>query len=320
MRAKVGSIFPMADIDRLISEKHILAIYGPTASGKTDLAIKVAKKLGAQIISCDSQQVYEELFIGTARPTKAEMGGVKHYLIGHVSVRDEYNVARYIEDFAACADTIFALGKLPVVAGGTNMWLSSLLDGLSPAPPKDDTVRRGLEEFAAKNGPQKLHSQLIAIDQESALKIKPTDTKRIVRAMEIFIVSGRTRSDLFKEKVVLPYKFIPVGILRPIEEIYDRINERVDKMVEQGLLDEVKGLVEKGLEADVRRIKAHGYPALLDWANGHITLEEALEIMKTDTRHYAKRQMTFIRSRQDFTLFENATAEQIIEFLEAYNG
>lgn len=310
----------MADIKELVAKKCILVIFGPTASGKTDLSIKLAKELGSQIISCDSQQVYHELFIGTARPTKEEMQGVKHYLIGHVSVTEEYNVARYIEDFAAVADTIFSLGKLPVVAGGTNMWLSSLLDGLSPAPPKDDAVRKNLEDFVTKNGPQKLHSQLIAIDQESALKIKPTDTKRIVRAMEMFLVSGKTRTELFKEKVFLPYTFIPVAITRPIEEIYDRINARVDKMVEAGLLDEVKRLVESGLEDDVRRIKAHGYPALLDWAHGVITLEEALETMRMDTRHYAKRQMTFIRSRSDFTVFENAEKEMILQLLEDYDG
>lgn len=310
----------MADIKELVAKKCILVIFGPTASGKTDLSINLAKELGSQIISCDSQQVYHELFIGTARPTKEEMQGVKHYLIGHVSVTEEYNVARYIEDFAAVADTIFSLGKLPVVAGGTNMWLSSLLDGLSPAPPKDDAVRKNLEDFVTKNGPQKLHSQLIAIDQESALKIKPTDTKRIVRAMEMFLVSGKTRTELFKEKVFLPYTFIPVAITRPIEEIYDRINARVDKMVEAGLLDEVKGLVDSGLEDDVRRIKAHGYPALLDWAHGVVTLEEALETMRMDTRHYAKRQMTFIRSRSDFTVFENAEKEMILQLLEDYDG
>ena len=310
----------MADLNELIAGKHILVIFGPTASGKTELSIKLAKKLGSQIISCDSQQVYEELFIGTARPTKKEMQGVKHYLIGHVSVKEEYNVARYIEDFAAVADTIFAQGKLPIVTGGTNMWLTSLLDGLSPAPPKDDTVRKNLEDFVAKNGPQKLHSQLIAIDQDSALKIKPTDTKRIVRAMEMFLVSGKTRTELFKERTILLYTFIPVAITRPIEEIYDRINARVDKMVEDGLLEEVKNLLEQGLEADIRRVKAHGYPALLDWAHGVIPIEEALDIMRMDTRHYAKRQMTFIRSRSDFTVFENVTPENVSEFLEGYDG
>jgi tRNA dimethylallyltransferase len=310
----------MADLNELIAGKHILVIFGPTASGKTELSIKLAKKLDAQIISCDSQQVYEELFIGTARPTKKEMQGVKHYLIGHVSVTEEYNVARYIEDFAAVADTIFAQGKLPIVTGGTNMWLTSLLDGLSPAPPKDDTVRKNLEDFVAKNGPQKLHSQLIAIDQDSALKIKPTDTKRIVRAMEMYLVSGKTRTELFKERTILPYTFIPVAITRSIEEIYDRINARVDKMVEDGLLDEVKNLLEKGLEADIRRVKAHGYPALLDWAHGVIPIEEALDIMRMDTRHYAKRQMTFVRSRTDFNVFEDATPESVLEFLEGYDG
>jgi tRNA dimethylallyltransferase len=310
----------MADIKELIAQKCILVIFGPTASGKTELSISLAKKLDAQIISCDSQQVYEELFIGTARPTKKEIQGVKHYLIGHVSVSEEYNVARYIEDFGAVADTIFSQGRLPIVVGGTNMWLSSLLDGLSPAPPKDDQVRKNLEDFVAKNGPQKLHSQLIAIDQDSALKIKPTDTKRIVRAMEMFLVSGKTRTELFKERKILPYKFIPVAITRPIEEIYDRINARVDRMVEEGLLDEIKSLVEKGLEGDIRRVKAHGYPALLDWCNGQVTLEDALETMRLDTRHYAKRQMTFIRSRKDFAVFENATPEMVLEFLEEYDG
>lgn len=310
----------MDHVRQLVDRKCILVIFGPTASGKTELSIRLAKAIGSQIISCDSQQVYSELFIGTARPTKEEMQGVKHYLIGHVSVKEEYNVARYIEDFAAVADTIFSQGMLPIVAGGTNMWLTSLLDGLSPAPPKDDAVRKNLEDFVAKNGPQKLHSQLIAIDIDSALKIKPTDTKRIVRAMEMYLVSGKTRTELFQEREILPYNFIPVAITRPIDEIYDRINARVDKMVQDGLLDEVKGIVELGLEDDVRRIKSHGYPALLDWLHGITTLDEALENMKLDTRHYAKRQMTFIRSRKDFAVFENAQPEMILKHLEDYDG
>jgi tRNA dimethylallyltransferase len=297
--------------------KKAVVIFGPTASGKTSLSIEIALKLNTEIVSMDSQQIYKELFIGTARPTNEEMKGVPHHLIGHVSVHEEYNVSRFLQEAMDAIDGIISRGKIPLLCGGSYMWLMMALDGFSKTPPKSDEVRAEFEELAKEKGIPHLHAILAENDPESAEKISPNDLKRLVRALEIFKLTGKTRTEIFASRDPLPYDFAKFAILRPRDELYDRINTRVDNMVEAGLLDEVKDLVDKGLEQDVRRVKSHGYPPLLDYYAGKTGLEEALDEMKLVTRHYAKRQLTFMRSRKDFVLLESPGAKNILDILEA---
>ncbi|HOO96713.1 MAG TPA: tRNA (adenosine(37)-N6)-dimethylallyltransferase MiaA [Caldisericia bacterium] len=285
-------------------------IFGPTASGKTGLAIALAKNIGGEVVSADSQQIYSELFIGTARPTEEEMQGVRHHLIGHVSVREKYNVARFIEELEHTLKEITERDVTPIICGGSYMWIGSILDGLSPTPPSDVATRKRLEE-ASKN--EDLYDKLEQIDPESARRIDKNDTRRIVRALEIFELSGKTRTEIYSIKNILPYKFFPIGIMRDREKLYSRINTRVDEMLEEGLLDEIRNLVLAGLSDDIRRVKAHGYPPLLDWHEGKAGLEEAIETMKKVTRNYAKRQISFLKGRADFVIMDNPTADLIIE-------
>lgn len=297
--------------------KKAVVIFGPTASGKTSLSIDIALKLDAEIVSMDSQQIYKELFIGTARPTNEEMKGIPHHLIGHVSVREEYNVSRFLEEARDAIEGVISRGRLPIMCGGSYMWLMMALDGFSKTPPKSDEVRAELEELAKEKGTPYLHDMLAESDPESAEKISPNDLKRLVRALEIYKLTGKTRSEIFADRDPLPFDFAKFAILRPRDELYDRINTRVDDMVDAGLLAEVKDLVENGLEPDVRRVKSHGYPPLLDYFAGRMGLRDALDEMRLVTRHYAKRQLTFMRSRKDFVLLESPGAKNIIEILEA---
>jgi len=297
------------------SVKKVAVIFGPTASGKTDLAVRLAKEFGGEVVSCDSQQIYRELFIGTARPTENEMDGIVHHLLGHVSVREKYNVAKYLDDVSIAINGVLSRGKLPIVCGGSYMWLMMMIDGISKTPEGDSDLRRKLENEAKENGLEALYVRLQAVDPASASKIKPTDLKRIVRALEIYELSGKTQSELFSEREPLPYDFIKIAITRPREELYERINRRTDEMVSAGLLDEIKAVIKNGLEADVLRVMSHGYPFLIDYFHGRATLEKALSDMKLVTRHYAKRQMTFIRSRQDFNVFDARDFEGICSFV-----
>jgi len=297
-------------------DKTVLIIFGPTASGKTKLAVEVAKAVGGDIVSVDSQQVYKELMIGTARPTIEEMSGVIHHLIGHVSVRDRYNVSRYLTDAEDVIQEILQSKRLPIVTGGTYMWIASMVDGFSPTPPADLKLRANLEERADSDGLDCLYEELKELDPQSAEKISPADRRRIIRSLEIITITGRPRSEVFREKIILPFDFLKVGITRPRQDLYRRINLRVDEMIENGLLEEIEMIIKDGLEPYVRDVMAHGYPALLDHLHGICTLDFALERMKTDTRRYAKRQLSFLSGREDFTVFNSPTTDDILEYLD----
>jgi len=299
--------------------ERVLVIFGPTASGKTELAVQVAKQFGGEVVSCDSQQIYKELFIGTARPTESEMNGVPHHLIGHVSVKDFYNVARFFEEAKESISNVISRGHLPIVCGGSYMWLTMLLDGLSPTPPANPDIRKKLELEAEEKGVPKLHERLSKLDPLSAQKISSNDLKRVVRALEIYELTGKPRSEIFDIREKLQYSFIKIGIVRPRLDLYDRINARVEKMVDMGLLDEVKNLIDSGFVFDIRRIAAHGYPPILDYFEGKKKLNESLDEMKKVTRHYAKRQLTFLRSRLDFVV-TTPDLSQVARILEERNG
>ncbi len=298
------------------NSNKVIILVGPTASGKTALSIDIAKMIDGEIVSADSQQIYKELFIGTARPTEEEMMGIRHHLLGFVSVRDSYNVSKFLEDVEPVICEIQSRGKIPIVCGGSYMWIQSMVDGFSPTPEGDEKIRGELEQRARAEGLKILHDELKEIDPESAEKISENDERRIIRSLEIFELTGIPRSEIFKVKKKLPFEYILIGITRPREELYGRINNRVNEMIGLGLIDEVRDLKKNGLEEDVRRVRAHGYPPMLDYLAGKWGLEEALENMKMVTRRYAKRQLSFLRGRDDFMVFESPTVADILEFLK----
>ncbi len=289
----------------------VVILYGPTASGKTSLAVELAERINGEVISADSQQIYKELFIGTARPTPDEMDGIPHHLIGHISVKEHYNVSKFLAEADVLIKEILDRGSIPIVCGGSYMWIQSLIDGFSPTPPADEVIRGKLFERVENEGLKKLHDELKKVDKASADKISENDTKRIVRSLEIYQITGKPRSEIFETKYRLPYEYINLAITRPRDILYGRINKRVDLMVEMGFLDEVKKLKDDGLEFDVRRVMAHGYPSVLEHLCGNWTLEEALDNMKMVTRRYAKRQLSFLRGRNDFHVFDSPKIEDL---------
>ncbi|MBQ4630658.1 MAG: tRNA (adenosine(37)-N6)-dimethylallyltransferase MiaA [Clostridia bacterium] len=276
--------------------KTVIAIVGPTGSGKTELSVRLAKYLDAEIISCDSMQVYKGMDIGTAKITKEEMCGVKHHLIDVLEPYENYSVSDFCHDAKCVADDIFSRGKCIVMVGGTGLYVDSFIKDIDfTETGSSDEIRRELGEYAKDHGAPALHAMLESFDPESARAIHPNNQKRVIRAIEYYRLTGETISEHNKrtKEKPSPYNYIYFGISRPRQELYERIDKRVDIMMEQGLLDEVFALWKKGLSEKHTSMQALGYKEFLWYIKGKSTLDESVRILKRDSRHYAKRQLTW---------------------------
>lgn len=284
--------------------EKVVVICGPTASGKTSLSIELAKKINGQIISADSMQIYDEMDIGTAKPTKEEMQGIKHYLIGNVKPTNRYSVSEYKKDATNAIEETIQDNKFPIIVGGTGLYVNSLIYGIDyPEIETDLEYRKKLEEIAEKEGLNKLYNMAREIDEKAMEKISPNDQKRILRVLEIYNQTGKTKTELEIEsrKNGVKYDFRVFAIDMPREILYERINKRVDIMFENGLLEEVKRLYKKYGEELYTSIQAIGYKEVIDYINGKYTKEEMIEKIKMETRRYAKRQLTWFRKIENIT-------------------
>ncbi len=284
--------------------EKVVVICGPTASGKTSLSIELAKKINGQIISADSMQIYDEMDIGTAKPTKEEMQGIKHYLIGNVKPTNRYSVSEYKKDATNAIEETIQDNKFPIIVGGTGLYVNSLIYGIDyPEIETDLEYRKKLEEIAEKEGLNKLYNMAKEIDEKAMEKISPNDQKRILRVLEICNQTGKTKTELEIEsrKNGVKYDFRVFAIDMPREILYERINKRVDIMLENGLLEEVKRLYKKYGEELYTSIQAIGYKEVIDYINGKYTKEEMIEKIKMETRRYAKRQLTWFRKIENIT-------------------
>ena len=277
----------------------IVVIVGPTASGKTRMAVELAQLHNGEVVSADSMQIYRGMDIGTAKPTREEMGGVPHHMLDVADPGEDFSVARYVDMAAQCVDDILARGKLPIVAGGTGLYIDSLLSGRTFAPFSPDSALRGqLEAELAQKGGQAMLEELAGVDPESARRLHPNDHKRIIRALEVYEETGKTITQHNLETQALPDKYHPVWIgltYEPRQLLYDRIDLRVDKMLEAGLLEEIRGLLERGIPSGCTAMQAIGYKEFLPVLNGAASLETAVEQVKQGSRRYAKRQLTWFR-------------------------
>lgn len=275
----------------------LAAVVGPTASGKTALSVELARRFSGEVVSCDSMQVYSELKIATARPDEEEMRGVAHHLLGYVSLDEEYSVARYVEDATAAVKDITSRGKLPVLCGGTGLYYTSFVDsvGFSPAA-GDEAVRQKYREIAeGENGRERLLGMLSSVDPKTAAKLHPNDTGRIIRALEVYELTGVTQSEYARLSRTgeSRYDLCVIGLRYPDRAVlYDRINRRVDKMIKDGLLGEVESVISSGKFGKTAS-QAIGVKEFLPYFKGEATLDECTEILKRNTRRYAKRQMTW---------------------------
>ncbi|MBR4435272.1 MAG: tRNA (adenosine(37)-N6)-dimethylallyltransferase MiaA [Clostridia bacterium] len=287
--------------ERPVQKPYVYFIVGPTASGKTAVSIDIAERINAEIISADSIQIYKDLDIGSAKPSPDELRRIRHHLVDFVDVSDtRFNVAKYRKDALDAIFDITGRGKRALVVGGTGLYVNSLVFPLdfSAAPP-DDKLRRKLTELE-QNKPGTLHRMLYDIDPKTADRLHSNDTKRIIRAIEIYEQTGKRPSDSVGDfsnsrGEDIPINPIIVGINTDRPALYKRIEIRVDRMLESGLLDEVDRLVERGIDPSVPALQGLGYKQLLMYRRGELTYEEAVELIKRDTRRFAKRQISWFK-------------------------
>lgn len=290
---------------KLDSKQKVLVIIGPTAVGKTKLSIELAKRLNGEIISGDSMQIYRGMDIGTAKITMQEMEGIPHYLMDIKDPDESFSVAEFQELVRAKIAEINGRGKLPMIVGGTGLYIQSVIyDYQFSEAPADETLRTKFEERAKEIGNEALHHELSQIDPKSASQIHPNNVRRTIRALEIYYRTGKTMSQT--QEVQQPeqlYDTALVGLTMDREKLYDRINLRVELMVEQGLMKEVQKLYDQGLR-DCQSIQAIGYKEIYEYLDGHISFNEAIENLKKNSRHYAKRQLTWFRNKMDVQWFD----------------
>lgn len=273
----------------------VIVVVGPTASGKTALGIAIAEKFGGEIVSADSMQIYKGFPIASAVPSEEEKRGIKHHLIEFLNPDEKFSVADYVGVAGEVIEKIYISGKIPVIVGGTGLYVNSLVDGIKFCQEKtDENLRRSIEAEFDSLGAEKMLKKLYEIDRETAEKLSVSDRKRIIRAFEVYRSTGKTISEQnrLSKEIESPYEPLMIGITYDDrEKLYDRINKRVDIMLKDGLLDEVRQSTNKGITA----AQAIGHKEFIPYFDGKISLEEATETLKRETRRYAKRQLTWFR-------------------------
>lgn len=296
----------------------ILIICGPTASGKSELAVKCAELLNSEIISADALDVYRGLNVGTAKPTKNEMCGVKHHLLDIIAADKTFSVGDYKELARPIVDRLIEKGKIPVICGGTGFYINSIIYDLSYGNSAANLkAREKYMRLAEEKGKQAVFDVLSAVDPETADKLHPNDLKRVVRALEIY-ESGTKKSDI-KDQQIPVYDYAAFAIDYEREELYKRIDERVDKMIGNGLVEEVDGLIKNGINIKNQSMQGIGYKEIYSYLNGYCTLNEAIAAIKLNTKHYAKRQITFFKRLQGLVWLKpdnmDVLAERIVKNL-----
>lgn len=282
--------------------KKVIAIAGPTASGKTALAVELAKKINGEVISCDSMQIYKDMSIGTAKPTVEEMDGVPHYLIDFVSPDERYSVADFKRDAEEKIEYVLSRGKVPILCGGTGLYIDTLVLGIDyPEIELDQEYRDELMKKAeSEEGLKELYEEAKSIDPEAMEKISENDKKRITRVLELYKATGKTKTELEKisrsNGVKYDYRVFAIDMDR--EKLYDRINRRVDIMIEQGLIDEVRNVIDK-YDKFPTAMQGLGYKEVVEYFDGKLTKQEMIDKIKQETRRYAKRQLTWFRKNKN---------------------
>ena len=290
----------------VLRKQKIVCVVGPTASGKTAFAINYAEEHNGEIISCDSMQIYKYMDIGTAKATKEEQARVPHHMIDFLDPNIDYSVAEFVSSVRKCIDEISVRDKLPVLCGGTGLYIDSIINNVQFSEEKrNDKYRAELWTLYEKNGADYLHKLLEKADPVEAEKVHKNNVKRVIRALEICKTSGMTKTEADKAAVKEPiYDAEIYGLTMERERLYERINLRVDIMMENGLLDEVKRLLDMGIRRNSTAMQAIGYKEIVEYLDGNCTLDEAIDKIKQESRRYAKRQMTWFRRNKSIKWIE----------------
>ncbi len=281
------------------AKRPIVFLIGPTAVGKTETAMQLAEHLATEIVGADSMQIYEYMDIGTGKPTPSERARVRHHLVDCVHPSETYSVGRYRKDAGAVIDQLHEAGKVPLVVGGTGLYIRALTDGLFEGPEADSFVRNHLKGIASTRGTNALYEKLKSVDPVSSRKIHPNDARRLIRALEVHAITGRPISELQEEhrrQTEARYHYLMYGLTVSRNRLYPIIEARVDRMIELGLVDEVRSLVAMGIDKDAISMQGLGYKQLMPFMAHEMSLEQAVENIKQETRHFAKRQLTWFRA------------------------
>ena len=283
----------------MANEKKVIVITGPTASGKTALGVELSLRLGGEVISADSMQIYKGMDIGTAKVKYEEMKGIRHHMTDVASPDEDYSVSRWVSEAAQACEDVFSRGRIPVIVGGTGLYIDSLLSGRDFSEREESgETRASLNALYDKIGGEAFRKRLIEVDPERGEKLAPADKKRLVRALEVYTLTGKTITEHDAETKLLPPRYDSLRFALSFRErtkLYERIDRRVDIMMSEGLVKEVEGLLEKGLRPERSAFQAIGYKEILEYLNGKCSLQEAVEEIKRGSRRYAKRQLTWIR-------------------------
>ncbi len=294
--------------------KKVLIICGPTASGKTSLAIECAKLLNTEIISADSLYIYKDLNIGTAKPTLEEREGIVHHLIDVCSPTDTFTVSQFKELAEPVIKSLHSKGKIPIICGGTGFYINSLIYDLSYGNGEGNLeVREKYKKLAEEYGNNYVYDILMKVDEVSAKKLHPNDVKRVIRALEIY-ESGNKKSEI-KDDLTPKYDYKAFTINFPRETLYERINKRVDIMFDLGIIEEVKDLMHKGITIDNQCLQGIGYKEIYAYLSGDLMIEEAKELIKLNTRHYAKRQITFFKKLENLIYLKPDSAKNLAKYI-----
>lgn len=294
-----------------------LTIAGPTAVGKTELSLEVAEALDAEIISADSRQVYKELTIGTAKPSPEAQQRVPHHFIGERTLKDPFSAGTYAEEANERIRSILDRGRRPLIVGGATLYLHALQYGLADIPDVDDSVREWLEDRLDEEGPEALFDELQEVDPKQAEKADPTKTQRVIRALEVYHGTGKPLTYYHENQPEPPFSFTTLVLNRDRDELYNRINERVDHMLEQGLLDEVREVMDiDGVALDEPPLSTIGYREPIQHLRGEIDYDEMVRLVKRNTRRYAKRQLTWFRRYDEYNWVDAATvtAQDVLQY------
>ena len=298
----------------------IITIAGPTASGKTALSIQLAKEIGGEIVSCDSMQVYKDMDIGTAKPTLEEQEGIPHHMLSVAEPWEDFSVSRYCAMADPIVEDILRRGKSPIIVGGTGLYMDALIRGNAFAPCPSTGRREELEALAASQGIEAVIEKLREVDPESAARLHPSDQKRIIRAMEVYLETGMTITEHNRKTQEIPPKYQPIRFAltdRQRQTLYDRIDRRVDAMLEAGLMEEIQGLLARGIPEKCTAMQAIGYKEFVAALHGESTLEEAAQQVKQSSRRYAKRQLTWFRRNPENIWLIREDGQTSMEILES---
>ena len=297
----------------------IICIAGPTASGKTALSIALAKELGGEIVSCDSMQVYKRMDIGTAKPTAEEMEGIPHHMLSVAEPWEDFSVGKYCDMAAPIVDDILSRGKVAIIVGGTGLYMDALIKGNDFAPVPSTGCREALEQLAQTQGIEAVIEQLRTVDPESAQRLHPSDQKRIIRAMEVYLETGETITEHNRKTQLLPPRYNPVWFAledADRQTLYDRIDRRVEVMLQMGLIEEIRTLLAEGIPENSTAMQAIGYKEFVDALQGRSSMETAVALVQQSSRKYAKRQLTWFRRNKAIHWLRREPGDVLAQILQ----